>query len=208
MNTFTVRHLLSLAIFAAVGAGLYFGNANFAPEISQVSNIGIAIISGLVCSVAFAYFTRPNRNSDSSVSQGRSTGSGGRNSAAPAKARTGGRPLPQRTDVMVQLATGRDVTAAPERREQKPRTVDNATFSIGEAEGKKVVTVKVTGLTGAQFKKDGGSRARITSVAGVKWQHPKNDAANKVNTITGIVNDNAEGSVRAALEKLGVTASA
>jgi hypothetical protein len=206
MNTSIVRHLVSLAIFTAVGVGIYFGNAHIAPGISQASNIGIAVVSALVCFAAYAYFTRPNRGSGSSVPQDRSTGNGGSNSATPTRARTGGRPLPTRTDVMVQLATGRDVTQ--ERREPKPRTVDNATFAIDVVDGKKVVTVKVSGITGGQFKKNGGTRDRITSVGQVKWQHPKNDQANKVITITGIVNDNSEGSVRAALEKLGVTASA
>jgi hypothetical protein len=210
MNTFTVRHLLSLVVFAAVGAGLYFGNANFT-EFAPEANIGIAIIGGLVCSIAFAYFTRPRGTTGgttNSMSSARpaARGNGGSGSKTGAEKRSRLPHLPQRTDVMVQLATGRDVTQ-PERREPKPRTVENATFTIGDVEGKKVVTVKVSGTSGGQFKKNGGAHDRITAVGGVKWQHPKNDQANKACTVSGVVNANSEGNVRAALEKLGITAA-
>jgi len=212
MNTFTVRHLLSLAIFAAVGAGIYFGSPQVAPQLDQAANIGIAVIAGLVCSIAFAFLTRPRIGSTSGTTNSaqaprpaaRSTGgSGGKNGSG---ARSGGGlpHLPQRTEVAAQLLG----TAPKQRQEPKPRTVENATFTIGDVEGKKVVTVKVSGITGGQFKKNGGAHDRIIGVSGVKWAHPKNDQVNKACTVSGVVNGNAEASVRAALEKLGITASA
>lgn len=204
MNTFTVRHLLSLAIFAAVGAGLYFGIPQVAPQLDQLVNIGIAVVSGLVCSVGFALFTRPRTGSTSGTTSSaqaprpaaRKPGGSGTGSGA----RSGGG-LPQRTEVAAQL-----LGTTP--KQPKARTVENATFTIGDVDGKKTVTVKVSGITGGQFKKNGGAHDRITGVSGVKWAHPKNDQVNKACTVSGVVNGNAEAGVRAALEKLGITEAA
>lgn len=201
MNTSFVKRLLSLAIFVAVGAAIFFGNEHYT-DFSQQANIGIALVGGLVSSIAFVFLTRPRTGGTGSTTSSTS-------SARPAARGNGGDKrshLPLQSDVMVQLATGRDPSQpVKERREPKPRTVENATFTIGDVEGKKVVTVKVAGTTGAQFKKKGGAHDRIVSVSGVKWAHPKNVPADKACSVSGVVSD--EASVRAGLEKLGVTAA-
>ncbi len=193
MNT-NLRYLLTLAVFAVVGGGLYLGNANFT-QFAPESSIGIAALGGLVCAAAFAYFTRP-----------RDTAS------APGIARIGSAPVRSSPRVRMldrsgSIATPLSVVSERPAREPKPRTIENATFSFDVVEGKNIVTVKVNGMTGGQFKKNGGTRDRITSVGKVKWAHPKNDQAGKVITITGVVADNAEAAVRSALEQLGAKQS-
>jgi hypothetical protein len=64
---------------------------------------------------------------------------------------------------------------------------NRVTVTINKTDDGRTVTVAMKGIGSGEFKGDSGVRARLESIPGIKWSFPKNDSANGVRTMEGVI---------------------
>jgi len=65
------------------------------------------------------------------------------------------------------------------------------TVTINKTDDGRTVTVTMKGIGSGEFKGDSGVRSRLESIPGIKWSFPKNDSANGVRTMEGVITPSA-----------------
>ncbi len=82
------------------------------------------------------------------------------------------------------------------------------TVTINKTDDGRTVSVVMKGIGSGEFKGDSGVRARLESIPGIKWSFPKNDSANGVRTMEGVitpaaVNDKVAAGLIEAANRIG-----